>query len=114
MVSLLIVRELAPAQQKARSRGAVAGWVPNPTVGLFRRAIFRHQDSRHRAMRVVMSVMMAKAHRFLKLRGRIVDVNSAGPPPHLILRKVFKTGALSLDLPRKVLIPNDEDLRSLE
>jgi hypothetical protein len=56
----VIVRELAPAQQKARSRSAVAGWVPNPVVALDRRT-----DSR-RAMRVVMSVMMvAKAHWFL-------------------------------------------------
>jgi hypothetical protein len=56
----VIVREWAPAQQKARSRSAVAGWVPNPVVALDRRT-----DSR-RAMRVVMSVMMvAKAHWFL-------------------------------------------------
>jgi hypothetical protein len=51
---------LAPAQQKARSRSAVAGWVPNP-VG---RLLCRIQDSRRRAMRVVVvSVMvLAKAH----------------------------------------------------
>jgi hypothetical protein len=80
MVSLLIVRELAPAQQKARSRGAVAGWVWNPVVALDRRFTFT-QDSRRRAMRVVVSVMMAaKAHRFLKLRALDLDVKRGAHP----------------------------------
>jgi hypothetical protein len=54
---------LAPAQQKARSRSAVAGW-----VRILLWELDRHiKDSRRRAMRVVvMPVMMAaKAHRFL-------------------------------------------------
>jgi hypothetical protein len=83
----LIVRELAPAQQKARSRGAVAGWVWNPVFGLERRFTFI-QDSRRRAMRVVVSVMMAaKTHRFLKLRVSVADVKRGTTPLPLVSAK---------------------------
>ena len=57
----MIVREWTPAQQKARSRSAVAGWFRILEWALLPCHI---EDSRLRAMRVVgMSVVMvAKAH----------------------------------------------------
>ena len=57
----MIVREWTPAQQKARSRSAVAGWFRILEWALLP---CRIEDSRRRAVRVEgMPVMMvAKAH----------------------------------------------------